>query len=106
MIEYIFLYNSIVLSAILSHENSFAFSRAVVPIFPRNSLFCNKITIFFAKSSTSPHSDNNPVFPSSTMYGIPPTFDATTGLPHAIASGNATGALSFNEGKTNKSVDL
>ena len=57
-----------------------------------------------AISSTASGGHTKPVTPSSMISGRPPTFDATTGTSHAIASSAARPKLSCADGSRNRSA--
>ena len=54
--------------------------------------------------STASGGHTKPVTPSSMISGSPPTFDATTGTSHAIASSAARPKLSCADGSRNRSA--
>ena len=57
-----------------------------------------------ANASESRGGTKNPVSPSTTSSGTPPTFVATTGLPDAIASSSAMGRPSDSDGSAKRSI--
>src|SRR5580700_4386238 len=57
-----------------------------------------------AKASASPLGNRNPLRESSTNSGTPPTADATTQQPQAIASSKAFGNPSDREASTKTSI--
>ena len=63
-----------------------ALSRAATPILLRFSGLRSNSIVFSASVATSVGSNRNPVSPSTTASGFPPTLVAITGLPEAIAS--------------------
>ena len=54
-----------------------------------------------AAGSASSYGTSRPVSPSTTTSGMPPTADATTAVPHAIASRLTMPSGSYTEGQTN-----
>jgi hypothetical protein len=59
-----------------------------------------------ANALSSPGGINQPVSPSTTSSFTPPTREAKTGRPHAIASPTTVGKPSLNEGRTKHSAAL
>ncbi len=55
-------------------------------------------------SKSSPAGTSRPVLPSSTTSGMPPTAEATTGVPQAIASRFTMPSGSYTEGQTNRAA--
>ena len=73
---------------------------ALLPNRRRRSVLCSSLTIFSAMDAGSRGLHNNPETPSSITSGPGPVSLATTPLPIAIPSSQATGMASMWDGKT------
>jgi hypothetical protein len=88
-------YTVTVAAATASGENRVhAFSLPLRERRIRKALSSMTFMILRARSPTLPHVYNRPSWSFATMYGTPPTFEAITGKPLAMASAITIGVFS------------
>ena len=83
-------------SIVNSFRNRF---RPASPIFCLTSGWCMRYSVFSATAVGEFFSVMNPVTPSSTAVGIPPTLVVIHGTPWLIASNSTRLKASLNDGK-------